>query len=226
MITAKLEQMIHEGIASSRTFVCGMSGNCVLDVPEGKYIIIHNIVYFPFWDTPEGKDGSFDAQKIRRANKQVEFKSQKSDNHYIFRDSGLTVLNPINVDCYLVHFDNVAISFLVQPDVVKGNIIDQASPTTSVVRANPQGYGGLLSVLDIKLDVGAMQYQPANNKNSGQVPNATYRGEFKLDYTNATKLFNTQLTPDGDFLNRSLPILNVQYVLINKGASDKVQASS
>ena len=177
MITPKLEQMIHEGIASARTFVCGMSGNNVLDVPDNAYIVIHNIIYFPFFDTPEDFNGTYEIDRLTHCNKQVQFKSEQTDNHFMFRDSGLFVLVPINVDTYMVHFSDVAISFLRQPTILPANLTTQASQVTSVVRSAPQGYGGLASTAEANLQAGSNQYLPANEKNTIIAPTPTYRGE-------------------------------------------------
>jgi len=228
MITPKLEEMIHNGRASSRTFSVGMSGSCVLDVPDNAYIVIHNIIYFPFFDTVESSDNTYDEQKLVRCNKQIQFKSQQTDNHFMVRDSGLNVLVPVNIDCYLVHFSDVAISFLKQPVIAITNFVFQAVQTTNAVQRAPAGYGILNAVVQANLQAGAQMYLPANEKNTPAIaPTAQYRGEYKLSHNSQTELFDpTPLLPDKTFLARSLPLMNVQYVLIQKEPTDKIQASS
>lgn len=228
MITPKLEEMIHNGIASSRTFCVGMSGNCVLDVPDNAYIVIHNIVYFPFYDSPEDFAGTYEADRLQRCNKQIEFKSAQTDNHFMVRDSGLFVLMPINIDCYLVHFSDVAISFLKQPPIAPANLTFQASAITDTVSRAPSGYGALDAVRQANLQAGAQMYLPANSKNTPLVvPTNQYRGEYKLSHNLQTQLFDPSvLLPPDTFIDRSLPLMNVQYVLIQKEPTDKIQASS
>lgn len=228
MITPKLENMIHEGIASARTFVCGFGGSNVLEVPEGKYIVIHNIIYMPFYDAPEiYHSNQQDLEILTRINKQIELRSQKTDNHFIVRDSGLFVQVPLSIDTYLVHFSDVAVTLLHVPQIAPMSYVDGNLPITSTILEKPLGYGNLDSTKQVHIYPPDMQYVPENAENAGVTPEPSYRKQFKLDHTINTALqLMGSVAPSGYLLDRAFPIVNIQYVLINKTATDKIQASS
>jgi len=223
MITPKLDELIHSGDAKTQTFVVGLSGSTVLPVPSGKYIVIHNICYFPFFNAPDGKTTPVSTINSL-CNKQVEFRSEKTQNHFVFRDSGNAVQVPVILDTYLVHFDDVAITFLQVPSIDPAQVVFSAVPITTVVRAAPTGYGGLTATERVNLDGAVQMYQPSGVKNSGLNPSPSYREQFKVNPSAGTILFNPATASPGE-LDRALPLMNIQYVLINKRATDKVQSS-
>lgn len=226
MITPHLEDLIHKGFASSRTFVCGFSQSCVIPVPANKYIVIHNIIYFPFFDVDEvvPETDINNIAKLRRTNKQIELRSQKSDNHFVVRDTGTSVIVPVNIDTYLVHFDDVNVSLNVLPPQIRAGFIYGVLPVTTVVLQNPAGNGGLVGLEETNLQPG--QYVPANSRNVPMIPGAVYTEQLKVGYTPVSSLMDLSLAPPASIIDRSFPIVNIQYVLINKKETDKIQSSS
>lgn len=228
MITPKLEQLIHEGKAQYKTFVVGLSGVSVLPIKPGNYIVITDFIYNPFTDVPEADNFANLGDVWKRSNKQIEFRSQKSCNHYIMRDSAPYSFIPIRVDTYLVHERDVTISIGVMPSLTAGTMVLNygATPTTTDILASPSGYGTLDSVLSAQLTNPTQQYQPTSSINSGIATANDYRVQFKANYDAVSKLTNQNLPAyTGYMKDRAYPILNIGYVYVNEAPTFKIQSS-
>lgn len=229
MITPKLEELIHCGKAAYKTFVLGLSGNNVIPVTKGKYIVITDILYYPFTDMPEALDQSNYFDILKKSNKQIEFTSSKSKNHYVIRDSLPNAALNTKIDTYLVHISDVTVNICVIPSLTDAamTLVYGVAPITEDNKAAPVGYGGLADVLvSANLVTPNEQYQPANNTNSGVAVGADYREQLKVNITNATKLINLN-NPiyDGFLKDRTFPIINIGYVLVNEMPNQFLQAS-
>lgn len=234
MITPHLENLIHKGEAQFKTFVVACSGVSVLPVPKGCYIVITDIIYNPFTDVPENNsNGDTWANRNiinRKANKQIEFTSSKSKNHYVLRDSFVQQITPVIINTYLVHETNVTINICTFRTRTTANqlVFNYGTmPITNDVKQTPLGYGGLNDVvLEVELDNTQQQYLPAQPENDGIAANGDFRNQFKTDYDDDTKLIDSNNVAYNGFLkDRAYPIINIGYVLINKRPTETLQSS-
>jgi len=131
MLTPILEKLILSGKAAFKTFVAGGTQKHILNVPNDRFIIITDLVYFSNINTPKGEQFfhlDFDAfTKLNaKLNTQVKIFSEKSNNSFVFRNSftayphsGNTEPDfwvfpthaPVKLDTYLIHTNDVSLTF-------------------------------------------------------------------------------------------------------------------
>lgn len=228
MITSHLEQLIFEGKAEYRTFVLGLSGSNVIPVTRGSYIIITELCYMPFSNIPEQPDFSNAFELFKRANKQIEVRSDKSINHFVIRDSAPYSYIPVFFHTYLKHESDITINIAQIASLTEGALTGSygVAPITDDIKQTPLGYGGLNTLLSANLQAPAEQYQPAATKNTGIAPASDYREQFKTDITAQTALIDFNNPIYNDMLkDRCYPIINVGYVVVNINPNERSHSS-
>lgn len=129
MLTPILEKLILSGKAAFKTYVVGGTEKHILNVPNDRFIIITDIVYFsnlnvkaPFYQV------NWANYKLlcMRLNTQLKVFSEKSNNSFVFRNSfsahpkssgndpDFWVFpnhSPIKLDTYLIHEADVSFTF-------------------------------------------------------------------------------------------------------------------
>lgn len=222
MLTDGLEQAIQDGIASFKTFAVGGSGVGTIPCPKNGFLVIVGIDYSYFSDAPVPEEGAL-PDFLTRSIFQVEFRSKKSQNHFIFRNEyapidvdGEVLYLPsgrVLVDTYLVHAENVKIDIVnvPSPDLWTGVNYSQL-PTKSQEDPLPVGYGigaaGVNAVRRIQFSA-TEDYLPLTRKRD-DIAATNYREQFRVDVNEDNKL-NAPLQT-GNYGNFSYPIMNVQYV--------------
>jgi hypothetical protein len=157
MITPFLEKLILSGNASFNTFVVGGSEKHILNVDSNRFIIITDLIYFHQVNNDNFQKNFFyryNNQDIldlltRRSLTQCRIISDKSSNHFIFRNNYsfsndgnqhtlVTPLGSTKIDVYLIHESDVSFTFS------RGNQLQNESigqtPANSVGYPNPTDY--------------------------------------------------------------------------------------
>jgi hypothetical protein len=195
----------------------------------------------------DGSPGFVSLQQIiANATHQLEFRSTKSRNHYLIRENFNIFTGEIfgappyalfwNVngyyeqDCYLVHTEDVQINILKVPPVEEWATGYFNLAEKSQEFASPVGYGigvaGLptINVLDFNGAVFPPElYHPLTDKFTDLPGDA--QDEFKVNADSGRELTDP-VTPNAGINNgRNYPLVNIEYVLINKDYNDYVKNS-
>lgn len=224
MLTERLEKLIHSGKAAYKTFVAGGTQKHILNVDNDRYIIITDLTYFSSVNLPRNgivTDGELERLFLERLNTQVKIFSNKSTNQYLFRNGiaihndnartgyYLTPIGSVKMDCYLIHEEDVSISFSYagrSAGFAAGNTI-----TENIAFPPPYDYGktGQAGVLPVRqIGQTGLTYKPMFQ---GQNLLKTSGGQFDLQFSfpidNTTNYANLDAPA-------AYPILQVGYVEI------------
>jgi len=242
MIPQELEKLVLCQKAFSKTISLGRSGQLVIPIGQDKTAIIYHFDYFNFIDFTD----PLDLDQLRsRSVHQVIFHTDKSTNNFIIKDDlsitmiegpgGLQV-NEANVtgyyakDCYLIHDTNIVVSISVAPPVV-GTISAPGSPPPEVKpEVVPGGYGSapptaIPQTTNELFPLATGEILALSRKfGTTSLPTAFPVGSLRYPINLTTALNPTfSLTEEGQ---RSYPILNIDYVEINKNVADELFSSS
>ena len=139
MLTPVLEKLILSGKAAFKTFVVGGTQKHILNVPNDRFIIITDLVYFSNMNAKNEENPrvafhlSWDQMKAMNQilNTQLKIFSEKSNNSFVFRNSYTAFPHsgntnpdfwvfptqaPIKLDTYLIHENDVSFTFSVVGD--------------------------------------------------------------------------------------------------------------
>lgn len=194
-----------------------------------------------------------EADLMKHSEHILEFRSNKSRNHYAIRENVTIIRSPgfdpatgeitneisVNTsgvyakDCYLVHTDNVQIDIWRVPQPSEWAIPFglQGMPLKSQEFAEPVGYGippapFATAVRQIFFD-GALftgQYLPLTNKRDDEAL-VDYREQFRPDINAGTQLQNPQNVNTATTNNRRYPLVNVDYISMNKNTYKELMDS-
>lgn len=242
MIPQELEKLVLCQKAMSKTISLGRSGQLVIPIKPEKTVVIYHFDYFGFIDFTDPED----LDEVRdRSVHQVIFRTEKSVNNFIVRDDlqvsmisgpgGLTV-NEANVtghyskDCYLIHEEDIVVSISVAPPIV-GTASGLGVPPNRLKPESPSsGYGSdpataiPQTVTELyPLAIGEM-IALSRKFGTSSLPTTFPTGNLRYPIVAATALNPTFIaTSEGQ---RSYPILNIDYVEINKNVASEIFSSS
>lgn len=156
MLSSKLEDLIWKGKAFPKTFCVGNTQKHVLNIPPDRFIIITDILYFPFYAVDQGADYSeFDYIKKyindNHISTQLTILGEKNYNRFQFRNN-LNFIQapdnrnkyvclpstPISLDTYLIH--TTGVSFTFSHGTIWNNLDGNTLPTSTAFSA-PVDYG-------------------------------------------------------------------------------------
>ena len=234
MITPKLEELIHTGLAQFKTFNCISSSN-VLKLDPKISIIITDIWYYDFVDL--GKEDLNDDKTLDKLNQlaihQLMIRSPKSQNNLIIRDDfrktsdktgAVTGMKHYNV--YFPHVDDVYIDLIHGKPAIDTTITSAAHPAISKEPPIPNGYGTVGKPnfpIPIYIEWAASgsavaaEIKPLSRRLTKDSPGISLsydRGEYPTDETTILNDPNVE----NDYFFRSFPVVNIGYVAINKEA--------
>lgn len=230
MLTTGLESWIQKGKAEFKTFCFGGSGVGTIPIPKNKFIIITDFDYFYFSDFVDFPD------TLSRTVFQVQFRSQKSTNHFIIRNDVIPIGNPPDIallaigyfkkDTYMVHEGNVQLDIVNVPDTETWVTTYSTLPSVSNEAPQPVGYGVLAAGQPAtrRIDFSATENYLPLTKLRDDIPAGNfYREQFKVDVNAANKL--NPVNADPTIGNYSYPIMNISYVEFNMNLNQFVQSS-
>ena len=245
MITTKLEDLIHCGRATFKTFVAGGTNKHILNIEQDRYIIITDITYFSgLWATMSELN---DLRNILETgfNTQVTILGNKGFNRFVFRNNFNTALaniteNPrdpaktmnlpighCKIDTYLLHTESVSFSF---SNGINFGVSTAAISNAEVPAYNaPLDYGkdGLLNSLNSVAQQNYFEFLPplawvfdTQQLNLSPVSAGNYiTQEFSYPITPITTLdTNEKITKQW-----AAPLLHVNYVEI-KGLPNNINS--
>lgn len=192
------------------------------------------------------------AQVLSRQTHQLQFRSLKSKSHFIIQENihidpviGQLNSNPaqfyFNVsgvyqrDVYLVHTDNVQIDIVNVPQPRGWSVNFSQLPGKSQEANQPVGYGqgavGQNAVRQIFFAPPTQQYLPLTNLRDTLPLSPFYREQYNVDVNltnrlNHPKNLGNQATANFIWNQRTHPLVNVGYVLVNMNYNKFVQASN
>ena len=228
MLYTGLERAIQSGIASYKTFAVGGSGVGTIPVPKNKFIIIIDFDWFSFTDAADLSP----EELMTRIVYQVEFRSSKSQNHFIIRNSGSIIggatfqhlFQSFHKDVYLVHTENVQIDIVNVPAPDTWALNYSPLPNKSQETPTPTGYGVGAEPAVRKITFsGTEDYLPLTRKRD-DLAATNYREQFRVDVNPANKL-NPPLA-DATIGNFTYPVMNVSYVEFDVPWNEFVKSSN
>lgn len=246
MIPHALEELVLCQKAFSKTISLGRSGQLVIPVTDEATIVIWHFDYFNFVDATI-IDSITQAQN--RSVHQVIFRTPKSLNNFVIKDD-LTItrvappapdVTPINVanvvghyskDCYLIHDDDIVVTISVAPEV--GGTVSTPGFGNPGIKPEepPLGYGtapatAIAQTVNEVLGAATGEIIAQGAKFGAPVlppPNPYVVGTLRYPINAGTLLNPTfSATPEGQ---RSYPILNIDYVEINRNVAQQLFSSS
>ena len=162
MLTSKLEDLIWKGKAFPKTYCVGGTQKHVLNIQPDRFIIITDILYFPFYSLNFGEADQnvfTDLQQIEkwiRSNNistQLTILGEKNYNRFQFRNNisfaGLIATDskcyaipqtPTHLDTYLIHTTGVSFTFSWGVPLIP---TDGSSLPNTTAFSNPVDYGKL-----------------------------------------------------------------------------------
>lgn len=159
MLTSKLEELIWKGKAFPRTYCVGGTQKHVLNIQPDRFIIITDILYFPFYSYSGNTNLYTDLEGIEKWIKtnnistQLTIFGEKNFNRFQFRNNigfvgitdraaqGLAIpQTPTHLDTYLIHTTGVSFTFSWGVPFVP---TDGTSLPNTTAFSNPVDYGKL-----------------------------------------------------------------------------------
>jgi len=237
LLSPRLETLVLCGEASLRTLTVGRSGLSVLRVPQDRTFIIVEFDYQHFIDFTDVEDLD---EVLSRSVHQLSFKSGKSVNLFVIRDS-LNIVNfmgqlgtrpsvsgDYHKETYLIHNEDIQIQIISAPPVVGTVSTAGVSPKDLNPLNPPNGYGtgasGIVQTVNEEYPGGIGEYLPESKKYTAPVaatPFLTSEQAFPVDVVTALNPTNTV----DEFGQRSYPIVNISYVDIRRNIAEELASS-
>jgi len=243
MLTPVLEKLILSGKAAFKTFMVGGTQKHILNVPNDRFIIITDLVYFSNLNNPQSEATffhlDFDAfTKLNaKLNTQVKIFSEKSNNAFVFRNSftahphsGAATPDfwvfpthaPVKLDTYLIHEDDVSFTF---SWVGNQDVILNAISRADVPAYSPPfdygkiGYTGSEPVTQISADLITLE---TNNYQGQKAAGSLANEQSPLEFIGPV---NSSHYIPGIQDAAGYPLLHVSYVEI-KGNPTNIEMTS
>jgi hypothetical protein len=223
-----LVDKIHNGTAEAKTFVCGLGGAIIIQVPKNTYIVITGFSYSHFVDL---KGIGFDEMRANCIHN-VQFKSvNKNRYNYLFRTAFNSIVDspfyqitsPTEYrNAYQVHDSDIHIDIWRMNSVHNWvNILNAVSSARTNNESPPLSYGTpadafpVPSVVSTILDPPTSKYIPQGDV-GGQATTNGYRNQFINDINVANGLNPPNPNPLNTFASWNFPILNIDYILVSE----------
>jgi hypothetical protein len=243
MITNKLEELIHCGQATFKTFVAGGSNKHILNIEQDCYIVITDITYFSGLWLKQNELNDLDKIIQRGFNTQVTILGNKGFNRFVFRnnfnlaqasekldpDQPKTIHVPnghCKIDTYLIHTD--AVSFTFSNGIGFGSFAAAIANSELPAYNAPLDYGkdGLTNSLPSISNMNYFEFVPplawsfdAQNLNLSPVAAGNYfTKEFAYPITGVTTMDTAE-----SLEQYAAPLLHVNYVEI-KGLPNNINS--
>lgn len=202
MITPGLEKLILEGEAEYKTFSGGWSSLMILNVPNGKFIVITDI------NINFGKGyqlGLFDTF--------LQLQTSKKNSYFCFKtviepSTGKGVQQPQNLNTFLVFTEDVRIRTLGNVNAPLATDYNLLSNKT-LEPPPPAGFGVTIPVTKRVTFFNNEDYIPQSFKYTDGFASATKRNEYFLDVVLGNEL-PAMISDEENF------IINLGYVIVNK----------
>jgi len=232
MITQAIERALISGKGILKTHLHATSAVGKITIPANNFAIITSLTVYPFTST-DNIEGLSLAELEALSNIVVEFATIDSPRQgFIFRNNFARLVDPetsrtylqnsepITFDTYMVHSKDVYIQFGIYPGINGAAALDAGALFKSQIPTSGKGYGTTNVLRSISL-VSPIRYAPAGFPDSGVsvAPGIPVYVEALPDYTAPECRLNPTITS----FNSRLPLINVQYVLMNEQARKDFQ---
>jgi len=249
-LPGNLVKLIHDGTAQYKTYAWGYSTHGFLPVRNDTYIVIVGFQFWHFLDLDFGDLEDLD-EVFTRSVKQIRFRSRKSNNHFVIRQPirsisigdgfndifdtwGHTEFN----DLYLLHEENVSIEVINSPQAINTGIASDQAPSKAVSKSPPAGFGTNVSAIPISAavdvfigdgtDPGTMEIVPLSRQFNDLLafpPFGFSQLSGQIEYP-VTPFSGSQSILSGEGReHRSMPMLNIFYIEIDKEPTEKLKSS-
>jgi len=232
MLTSKLENLIWEGKAFPKTFCVGNTQKHVLNIQPDRFIIITDILYFPFYakyesDSTDAFVSIYDINKWIISNHistQLTILGEKNFNRFQFRNNVNFISNndgtknyiPIPgqatfLNTYLIHTTGVSFTFSFGSafNNLNGNTLPESTAFSAPIDYGKDGDLNVYPVTQIG-DLTTGDFTFTNYYGRNDIP-ANFPATQELAYSvDSTTNITSDLRPYGN----SHPILQVSYVEI------------
>ena len=248
-IPGNLVKLIHEGTAQYKTYAWGFSTHGFLPVRNDTYIVIIAFQFWHFIDLGFGDLEDLD-EVFERSVKQIRFRSRKSNNHFVIRqpirslqlDEDEFIFDTWGhtefKDLYLLHEENVSIEVINSSEPINIGIASDQAPPKAVSKAPPAGFGTETSAIPISAaqdvsigdgtQAGTMEIVPLSRQFNDFLPAAPFgfsQLSGQIEYP-VTPFSGSQTIISGEGReHRSMPMLNIFYIEIDKEPTEKQKSS-
>lgn len=236
MIPQNLIEKIHQGNAEYKTFVLGMGGSSIIQIPKKSYIVITSFTFHHFIDR---KDTHNLEELAFNVVHNLQFRSSNKNRYnYTFRTNiqnmgagtwvnTIGILNPAETrQCYQVHDSNIYVEcWRMKTTKDWTNLVR----TDSLIQTNnentPLGYGSNAgtsapTTVRAEIDSAVSEYQPQGAL-SGYPQGNQGRNQFINNINKDTALHPIDTTTL--FQNFSFPIINIDYILVSEQTTSHVK---
>lgn len=232
MLTSKLEDLIWKGKAFPKTFCVGNTQKHVLNIQPDRFIIITDILYFPFYanQDPESEQAYTTFEQIQkwidnnRISTQLTILGEKNFNRFQFRNNISFVKNiegreeylaipqtPTHLDTYLIHTTGVSFTFSYGSkwNNSNGNTLPNSTGFSAPVDYGKDGDSVVYSTTQIG-DMSTGDFTFTNYYARNDIP-ANFPATQELAYSvdSTTNILNTYRK-----YGNQHPILQVSYIEI------------
>jgi hypothetical protein len=228
MLSSKLENLIWEGKAFPKTFCVGNTQKHVLNIPPDRFIIITDILYFPFYaNYAEGSSVPVDFREIERwiisnhISTQLTILGEKNFNRFQFRNNVNFIPSSADqkyipipgqatfLNTYLIHTTGVSFTFSFGSvwNNLNGNTLPESTALSAPVDYGKDGNTTVYPVTQIG-DLSTGDFTFTNYYARVNIP-ANFPATQELAYSvDSTTDINSSFRPYGN----SHPICQISYV--------------
>ena len=230
MLSSKLEDLIWEGKAFPKTFCVGNTQKHVLNIQPDRFIIITDILYYPFYANYGSDRPQIQPEEIAKwigqnhISTQLTILGEKNFNRFQFRNNVNFISNndgsknyiPVPVQAtflntYLIHTTGVSFTFSFGSkwNNLNGNTLPESTALSAPVDYGKDGNTTVYPVTQIG-DLSTGDFTFTNYYGRNDIP-ANFPATQELAYSvDSTTSITSDLRPFGN----SHPILQVSYVEI------------
>lgn len=230
MLSSKLEDLIWKGKAFPKTFCVGNTQKHILNIPPDRFIIITDILYFPFYANYESESGKtfVSIEDIdtwigsNHISTQLTVLGEKNFNRFQFRNNVNFISNnggeknyiPVPgqatfLNTYLIHTTGVSFTFSFGSrwNNLNGNTLPESTALSAPVDYGKDGDTNVYPVTQIA-DVSTGDFTFTNYYGRRDIP-ANFPATQELAYSvDSTTDINSSFRPFGN----SHPICQISYV--------------
>lgn len=237
MIPAHLEKLIWEGKARYQHVVLGGSGINLIPVPNDTTIIIYQIVAYNFIDS---RTGQIEAA-YRRTINQMEFREAAksngtyfmlradTDETFLAATATVQVKGHVTFNPYLIFSEDILVSFLANPALpwgaTTGTLDSVGINSLKVPTGGSPAKGEFMNQGVTSIEYGDAvdtATVPVNIQKFKSAKSDQFNG-MKFPYVDATQIQNFGPSANEDDALRTLPIVNVSYVQVDKAVGNKLK---
>lgn len=239
IVTPHIERLLFHGAAQLKSVTIGDASIARITVPEGKYLILREVIFNPSVNVPEEAQGDY-SQALDAIPFQLTINDARKNAilfHRLYRAKIYPAYNPITQEltpgfgepikdeCWAEFTNAIALRIIKPPLPTVANVGTVSAETAEPIDPTGFAIGAVMNVGELTLDVG-QQYLPCGqqqNKNNGYplagvAPIAGYREDFRFNSNAGNQL----PTPNNVYKWGSIHWVTLTYIEVDKVKADQI----